>query len=155
MQNKNYYDFVNQYQMLQQQNQIQNRNPQDMNNYFDYMSMMMNNNNAQYNISSQQPPQTQIEPSIFPQTNSNKKNKKSHKKAQKKKSFNSNTEEVHFSRQIRCYQSQLILISQKSIFLRCSAALDGYAISVITSTMRQGINVIDVESQRVQRSYQR
>ena len=94
MQNKNYYDFVNQYQMLQQQNQIPNRNPQEMNNnYFDYMTMLMNNNNPQFNIPSQQLPQTQIESSIFPQSNSNKKNKKSHKKAQKKKSFNSNTEE--------------------------------------------------------------
>ena len=73
--------------MLQQQNQIPNRNPQEMNNnYFDYMTMMMNNNNPQFNIPSQQLPQTQIESSIFPQSNSNKKNKKSHKKAQKKNS---------------------------------------------------------------------
>ena len=93
MQNKNYYEFANQYQILQQQNQIPNRNPQEMNNYFDYMSMMMNNNNQQYNIPSQQPQKNQIESSVFPQTNSSKKSKKGNKKAQKKKSFNSNTEE--------------------------------------------------------------
>ena len=88
MQNKNYYEYANQYQMLQQQNQIFNRNPQEMNNYFDYMSMMMNNNNQQYNIPSQPPQKSQTESSVFPQTNSSKKNKKG-----KKKSFNSNTEE--------------------------------------------------------------
>ena len=93
MQNKNYYEFANQYQILQQQNQIPNRNPQEMNNYFDYMLMMMNNNNQQYNIPSQQPQKNQIESSVFPQTNSSKKSKKGNKKAQKKKSFNSNTEE--------------------------------------------------------------
>ena len=91
--NKNYYEFANQYQMLQQQNQIPNRNPQEMNNYFDYMSMMMNNNNQQYNIPSQPPQKSKIESSVFPQTNSSKKNKKGNKKAQKKKSINSNTEE--------------------------------------------------------------
>lgn len=93
MQNKNYYDFINQYQMLQQQNQISNRNPQEMNNYYDYMSMMMNNNNPQFNIPPQQPPHSQIESSIFPQANSGKKNKKNHKKTQKKKSFSGDTEE--------------------------------------------------------------
>ena len=93
MQNKNYYEYANQYQMLQQQNQILNRNPQEMNNYFDYMSMMMNNNNQQYNVPSQPPQKSKIESSVFPQTNSSKKNKKGNKKAQKKKSINSNTEE--------------------------------------------------------------
>ena len=93
MQNKNYYEYANQYQMLQQQNQILNRNPQEMNNYFDYMSMMMNNNNQQYNVPSQQPQKSQTESSVFPQTNSSKKSKKGNKKSQKKKSINSNTEE--------------------------------------------------------------
>lgn len=91
--NKMYFDMYNQFQMLQQQRQNQiPQNRQEMHNYFDYMGMMVNNPQNQFD--NMQPMNHQIQQNstnVFQPNNVLKKNKKNNKKAQKKKAPHGNS----------------------------------------------------------------